>query len=186
MDTRKITTTILVAILVLFLDACGAKPSPTVSAMDIADTAQAVVFTMIAETQTALPTATPLPPTATPVLTATPAALWDCWVSFHFAAWNDFDGNGQWEASETPLARVEFSPPSGFAQIYGYPYLSGADGRLTLTAWSPGGCPERNLTITVVSPASYEPTTPTSVSLPLASFLDPNYEAQFGFRAISR
>ncbi len=57
MDTRKMATTILVAILALSLDACGAKPSPTVSAMDIADTAQAVVFTMIAQTQAALPTA---------------------------------------------------------------------------------------------------------------------------------
>jgi hypothetical protein len=58
----------------LLLIACGAEPAatpnPTLNAADLQNTAAAVAFTMIAETQTALPTATP-PPTAT--VTDTPA-----------------------------------------------------------------------------------------------------------------
>jgi len=51
----------------LALSACGAEQTPTVSAADVAGTAQAAAFTVVAETQLAIPTNTPYPPTDTPV-----------------------------------------------------------------------------------------------------------------------
>jgi len=62
---------ILGMILCLVLSACGGEPAaPTLSSADVGATAQAAAFTMIAETQAAIPTNTPLPPTAT--FTSTP------------------------------------------------------------------------------------------------------------------
>ncbi len=62
----------------LIISACGARGTqapPTVNAADIQVTVVAAAFTMIAETQAAIPTATPPPPTAiftdTPVPTIT-------------------------------------------------------------------------------------------------------------------
>ncbi len=64
---------ILGMILCLALSACGGEPAaPTLSSADVGSTAQAAAFTMIAETQAAIPTATPLPPTATPSPTSLP------------------------------------------------------------------------------------------------------------------
>ncbi|MFN8388004.1 MAG: hypothetical protein U0V48_14570 [Anaerolineales bacterium] len=58
-------------ILSLILSACGGEPAaPTLSSADIGATAQSAAFTMIAQTQAAVPTDTPLPPTAT--FTSTP------------------------------------------------------------------------------------------------------------------
>lgn len=58
-------------ILSLALSACGGEPAaPTLSSADVGATAQAAAFTMIAETQAAVPTDTPPPPTAT--FTSTP------------------------------------------------------------------------------------------------------------------
>jgi hypothetical protein len=57
----------------LIISACGAREAqatPTISAVDIQSTAAVVAFTIVAETQAAIPTATPLPPTAT--ITNTP------------------------------------------------------------------------------------------------------------------
>ena len=72
----------------LIISACGteAPPPPTVNPIDLQSTSAAVAFTMIAETQAAIPTATPIPPTATftdtplptntlPALTASGATL---------------------------------------------------------------------------------------------------------------
>lgn len=66
-------------ILCLALSACGGEPAaPTLSSADVGATAQAAAFTMIAETQAAIPTDTPLPPTATftsaPLPTDTPTS----------------------------------------------------------------------------------------------------------------
>ena len=61
----------VLSILVMIVSACGAEPLPTVSAADVQLTAVAAAFTIVAETQAAIPTATPLPPTSTP--TQTPA-----------------------------------------------------------------------------------------------------------------
>jgi hypothetical protein len=201
MSIRKTITVILVTIFALSFSACGAGPSPTVDPMDIVGTAQAAAFTMVAGTQAAMPTGTLLSPmdssaslaTSTPAFpptpapaslsTSTPVVLSDCFVSFHFAAWKDFDEDGLWDASEPPLAGVKFSPPARFAQVWGHPYLTEADGWLRIEAWSPGGCPEQEVTVTAVPPVSYEPTTPTSINLSLVSD-DFSYDAQFGFSAV--
>ena len=61
----------LVLMITLFLSACGAQATPTVNAVDIQGTVAAAAWTMVAETQAAIPTATPPPPTAT--FTDTPA-----------------------------------------------------------------------------------------------------------------
>jgi hypothetical protein len=65
----------LVLVTTLIVSACGAEatPPPTVNALDIQNTMVAAAFTMVAETQTALPTATLPPPTAT--FTDTPAVI---------------------------------------------------------------------------------------------------------------
>jgi hypothetical protein len=63
----------LVLMMALTVSACGTAetPSPTVNPVDIQNTMAAAAFTMVAETQAAIPTATPVPPTAT--FTNTPA-----------------------------------------------------------------------------------------------------------------
>lgn len=69
----------LMIVLVLTISACGAPAVPTVSSADVQHTAEAAAFTMVAQTQAAIPTATPLPPTEiptqTPAFTDTPIAL---------------------------------------------------------------------------------------------------------------
>ena len=63
---------ILGVVLSLLMSACGAQPTPTADPVDIQHTAEAAAFTMVAETQQAIPTATPLPPTETATLTPLP------------------------------------------------------------------------------------------------------------------
>ena len=58
--------------LIMMISACGAPAAPTVNPADVQNTAVAAAFTMVAQTQEALPTATPLPPTETPTQTALP------------------------------------------------------------------------------------------------------------------
>lgn len=140
MNTRKMMSAILVAMVALFLGACGTPPTPAIEA--------------------------------------------DCFLSFRVAAWQDLNGDGLWDASESPLEGVEFRLQGQFAQMWGSPYLSGEDGRLTITTWSPGGCIDGDYTITAVPPESYESTTPASITFSLTS-ADHLYEAQFGFRAFS-
>ena len=58
----------LLIIITLITSACGARVAqvtPTVSAADIQSTVAAAAMTVVAETQAAIPTATPPPPTAT-------------------------------------------------------------------------------------------------------------------------
>jgi len=54
------------------ISACGPEPEPTMSAGDVQGTAVAAAWTMVAETQAAIPTATPIPPTNTPEPTPIP------------------------------------------------------------------------------------------------------------------
>jgi hypothetical protein len=62
-----------IAILSLLLNACsGAPAEPTLDAQDIQSTAAAMAVTIIAETNAAIPTLTPAPPTDTPAPTNTP------------------------------------------------------------------------------------------------------------------
>lgn len=59
-------------ILSLLLVACGAEQPPTLTSADVGATAQSAAFTMVAQTQQALPTDTPIPPTDTPTATPLP------------------------------------------------------------------------------------------------------------------
>jgi hypothetical protein len=58
--------------LAVLLTACGPQATPTMSAADVQGTAIAAAFTMLAATQQAIPTATPLPPTPVPSPTQLP------------------------------------------------------------------------------------------------------------------
>ena len=65
-------------VLILLASACAPKATPTANPADIAATAQAAAFTMVAQTQQALPTNTPVPTeTASPIPspTNTPPSL---------------------------------------------------------------------------------------------------------------
>lgn len=71
---------ILILVLTFLISACGPEPEPTMSAEEVQGTAVAAAMAMVAETQAAIPTATPIPPTETPsptspVPTNTTAAL---------------------------------------------------------------------------------------------------------------
>jgi len=68
---RFSTFTVVLAI-TLIVSACGSPAAPTMSPEDVQNTAVAAAFTMVAQTQAAAPTATPLPPTEAPTQTALP------------------------------------------------------------------------------------------------------------------
>ena len=70
---------VLLAAVALFVSACGADAEPTISPAEVAASAEAVAWTMVAETQAAIPTNTLIPPTntlePTPLPTNTPIPL---------------------------------------------------------------------------------------------------------------
>lgn len=57
---------------VFLLAACGSPSEPTMTAADVQGTAVAAAWTMVAETQAAIPTNTPIPPTPLPSATPLP------------------------------------------------------------------------------------------------------------------
>jgi hypothetical protein len=65
-------STITAVVIALLISACGAPSAPTMQAVDVQNTAVAAAFTMVAETQAAIPTATSIPPTETPTQTPLP------------------------------------------------------------------------------------------------------------------
>jgi hypothetical protein len=69
---KHIFKLITIIILAVIISACGRQSEPTISAAEVQNTAVAAAFTMVAETQAAIPTATPLPPTETPTQTPLP------------------------------------------------------------------------------------------------------------------
>jgi hypothetical protein len=56
----------------VLLTACGAQGTPTMTSADVEGTAVSSAWTMVAMTQLAIPTATPVPPTDTPSPTPLP------------------------------------------------------------------------------------------------------------------
>lgn len=68
----KYFSTLTVVVIAMLISACGAPAAPTMQAVDVQNTAVAAAFTMVAETQAAIPTATPLPPTEPPTQTPLP------------------------------------------------------------------------------------------------------------------
>jgi hypothetical protein len=67
----KKTITVLL-VLTALLTACGPEATPTMSPEDVQGTAVAAAWTVVAETQAAIPTSTPEPPTAAPSPTVLP------------------------------------------------------------------------------------------------------------------
>jgi hypothetical protein len=66
-------TLLTIIIVATFASACGAEPPPpTMAAADVQNTAVASAFTIVAQTEAAIPTATPPPPTETPTQTSLP------------------------------------------------------------------------------------------------------------------
>ncbi|HEX9332391.1 MAG TPA: hypothetical protein VF896_10905 [Anaerolineales bacterium] len=63
---------VISVVFILLVNACAPQATPTANPVDIQHTAEAAAFTMVAETQQALPTATPVPPTEIPSLTPLP------------------------------------------------------------------------------------------------------------------
>lgn len=65
------------AVFTLLVSACSPQSTPTAAPVDIQHTAEAAALTMVAETQEAVPTATPAPPTntASPTLPASSTPL---------------------------------------------------------------------------------------------------------------
>jgi hypothetical protein len=73
---KRFSSLILILMFTLIVSACGARApeaAPTVNVVELQSTMAAAALTMVAETQAAIPTATPLPPT--PTLTITPAIV---------------------------------------------------------------------------------------------------------------
>ena len=68
---KRFSKLALVLMVTLVISACGTPAAPTANPADLLSTAGAVAFTMVAETQSAIPTSTPFPPTA--MFTDTPA-----------------------------------------------------------------------------------------------------------------
>jgi hypothetical protein len=62
----KRNVSIIGVVLILLMSACAPQAAPTANPVDVQHTAEAGAFTMVAETQAALPTTTPVPPTETP------------------------------------------------------------------------------------------------------------------------
>lgn len=69
----KRNLSIIGAVFILLASACGPQATPTANPVDIQNTAQAAAFTMVAETQQAIPTATRVPPTDIPTETPLPS-----------------------------------------------------------------------------------------------------------------
>jgi len=76
---KRFTISSLVFAMTMIISACGAQAVPTMDPADVQFTAVAAAFTIVAETQAAVPTSTPLPPTETasplPPPSNTPIAL---------------------------------------------------------------------------------------------------------------
>jgi hypothetical protein len=65
-------STLTIVVIALLISACGTPAAPTMQAADVQNTAVAAAFTMVAQTQAAIPTSTPLPPTEPPTQTPLP------------------------------------------------------------------------------------------------------------------
>ena len=71
---KRISIMSLALAIATLISACGGQTAaePTISPEDIQATAVAAAFTIVAETQAAIPTNTPIPPTETPTQTSMP------------------------------------------------------------------------------------------------------------------
>ena len=76
---NKLGTLLALTIVAALLAACGAEAPPTMTMADVQSTAVSAALTIVAQTQAAIPTNTPVPPTetstSTPLPTNTPFEL---------------------------------------------------------------------------------------------------------------
>ena len=105
-------------LIALIASACAPQAAPTMSAADVQTTAVAAAFTLVAQTQAAIPTATPLPPTeaptSTPLPTNTPVALPSLEVTATTAALSAPTSSSSGAATVDPCAnRVLSGSPGG-------------------------------------------------------------------------
>ncbi len=63
---------VVAVVFMLLVGACAPQAAPTASAVDIQHTAEASAFTMVAQTEQAMPSNTPVPPTKAPTFTPVP------------------------------------------------------------------------------------------------------------------
>jgi hypothetical protein len=63
---------LIYGMLLVLLSACGAPAAPTIDAASVQSTSAAAAFTIVAQTQAALPTNTAMPPTEAPTQTPAP------------------------------------------------------------------------------------------------------------------
>ena len=101
----------------LIVSACGAPAAPTVNPVDVQNTAAAAAFTMVAQTQAANPTATPLPPTETatqtPLPTETPLASPTSATIVALATVTSASVASQGNATVDPCSNRVLSAPKG-------------------------------------------------------------------------
>ncbi|HJS20559.1 MAG TPA: hypothetical protein VJ785_17565 [Anaerolineales bacterium] len=111
---KKFKILLIFSVIAMLVGACGAEPVPTMSAADVQSTAVAAAFTLVAQTQAAMPTATPLPPTNTPTATSlptdTPASLPTVAGSATVAA---VSGGASGAATVDPCSTRVLSDPQG-------------------------------------------------------------------------
>jgi hypothetical protein len=101
----------LLFILATIISACGAEPVPTINAADVQSTAEAAAFTMVAQTQEAIPTATPVPPTDTPTVTPLPTDTPVSLPNLETTATTAASGTGN--TTVDPCANRVLSAPKG-------------------------------------------------------------------------
>ena len=68
----KKTIVIYAMLLAVLISACGAPATPTIDGLSVQNTSVAAAFTLVAQTQAALPTNTVIPPTEIPTQTPLP------------------------------------------------------------------------------------------------------------------
>jgi hypothetical protein len=69
---KRVRSIWIVTLAAILIAACGAEPAPTMSVADVEGTAVSAALTIVAQTQAAIPTNTPVPPTETPTSTPLP------------------------------------------------------------------------------------------------------------------
>src|SRR6266540_402058 len=107
---KHFSTLIIVLAIAMIISACGAPAAPTVNPVDVQNTAVAAAFTMIAETQAAIPTVPSLPPpTQTPLPTNTPLSLPTLEATFTAAPITNNNGN----SNTDPCATRVLGSPKG-------------------------------------------------------------------------
>ena len=112
---------------------------------------------------------------------SSPEVLADCFLAFILSAWQDLDGDGEWDPSEPPLQGIEFRINGRFASLLSDdPCISDLEGYCMIATWAPGNCEGGDFSITAAAPEPYTPSTPAAITLSLTS-TDFSQKAQFGF-----